>query len=256
MRKIVGGSMLAVALISLAACSPSKIADAIDKPKESKQFLTDVQAAVTKTGIVQITPLEGEPMKPNTEEGGIIADYSKPTVASQVLFKSGSDVLSFRFLPTGDFISTTNGKQWFKNEPNSQLMKDKDFVSSVKVAKLAANPLVSLEATPEVKTVDGFRNIGTDTVDGVKVTKWQAKQVEGTRVGAWDAFNESPAGTKLDTKAADFIEIWLDDKGFPRRVMQGHQSLYVAFQFKPGTPADAAALKAPTGAALIKAPGA
>jgi hypothetical protein len=249
-RGILGRVALVAALVATSACSSRDILDAVDKPKETKAFMTEIQAALRKAGVVQINQLGGNTVRAEIDPklGLAWADYSKnPITSSLELTPPGQQKVLMLFpAPGSSYIKTDAGEPWVKVVPG--VAATKGLEATTTEGRLNADPVTSLGLTPALKTGDSFRQQGPQKLGSEELSVWEAPLTSGARSPLWKVIVDE-AQAKLDPKGKDTVQVWLDDKQFPRAVAEMHGGQLLGFALKPAAAGDH--FKVPTGKDVI-----
>ncbi|MGL5828865.1 MAG: hypothetical protein ACRC0L_04765 [Angustibacter sp.] len=225
-------ALAALTLIVPACGGGAQIASLVQAKKPAEEMFTSLEAALTKAGVVELAPLEGEPPVPTPKSAQAWIDFAKTPRGLDVLVDTGDGSVALRQVGAGvTYIKIDNSDKWIEVKTGDK--KAKNLLPLVELSKAFTNPLAELDLVTKIATEDGFKDVGTVTLDGTALTHWQAVQPAGTQKAEW--LKDVEPDPSPDTKAPDTLDVWLDDKGFPRRIAQSHQGQLLGFGLKPST---------------------
>jgi hypothetical protein len=229
----VGLVTLSAATVLLSACGGgAQIASLVQEKKPAEEMYAALAKSLDDAAVVEIAALEGEPPVPTPKSAQAWVKFGGNPNALDATFGGDGTTVAVRQLAAGiSYVKTDNSDKWMEVKAASK--EGKNLLPLVELASSIADPLATLDLVAKTATEDGFKDVGTVTLDGAAVTHWQAVQPAGTQRAEW--LKDLPPDSKFDPKAPDTVEVWLDDKGFPRRIGQSHQGVLVGFALKPST---------------------
>ncbi len=225
-------ALSAVALLLPACGGGSQIASLVQAKKPAEEMYAALAKSFTGAGVVEVTALEGEPPTPAPKSAQAWVKPGGSTTFLDATFGADASEVSVRRLAANvTYIKADKSDKWVEVASDSK--KGKNFLPLVELVDAFSDPLAMVDLVAKTATEDGFKDVGTVTLDGTALTHWQAVQPAGTQKAEW--LKDLPADATLDPKAPDTVEVWLDDKGFPRRIGQSHQGQLIGFALKPST---------------------
>ncbi len=180
---------------SSVSTDPSSIAGQPKTTRPRGLFLAELSRAVVRTGVVK-TVVYGEDAPATTGITEIYSDYRTEFVKARITL-ANPELPKVIFLiesPSLSYAATDPDRGWLRIVPDD--VKTKNIRAQAAFVTPYRDPLIPLKSATYF---DNFILLGTDSIEGVPVKKWQSDN----------------AGT-----ASAKFEVWLDVQGFPRRVVQ------------------------------------
>jgi hypothetical protein len=175
---------------------------AVAETKPVVELATASAGVLRAAGVVSIVSLKGTDPQPVPQLAQAWVDFSKsPAAISYQVAESAGKVTTIISLPGAPlYVKLPDRAKWSAIGPKA--VKGAGIAGLTTLMELFTNPLGAIGVSPELRSEKGFEKVGLETLPAGVATHWRAVPL--------------PASAGVTQS----VDVWLDDQGFPVRLIQ------------------------------------